>query len=185
MRETLVDQLKTIEIIPYYIDVDKYKETRELLEAWRKHNNLVDKAILGECSIIDEYKSFSKYRGGKNFVPHYINPEEQKRIKELELIIGSVGLSNGENLVINPISIGSVGTLLIGGEIYLLGRSRSISRREFLKMLLVAAGAGTFLMTTIGTVASLSKLSLQDEAAKSANYVQVTIEAVYKPGLNG
>jgi len=103
MKETLVDQIRTIERIPSYITIDKDKAIRELLEKRRKDNSLVEKAIRRETSITKEYKNLTKYTPG--ILPKLIPQADRTRCSELEDVVGGLGLNDTANIYMNPATL--------------------------------------------------------------------------------
>jgi len=183
MKESLTDRMRTIELIPGWIGIDKDKSLKELLEKERKKIELLDSVMKKENLITREYQEVLTFFSRENFLPIYLNADEQKRILELEKIVGYMGLTdNFSNVVINPAVLGGGGLVMSAGKCLTERKnlmSDKMTRRQSMKKLKNYFIYGSLFLVVPGFVASVAKSKLQDSAEKNALHVQSIIDRLY------
>ncbi|MBI2656554.1 hypothetical protein HYX03_02355 [Candidatus Woesearchaeota archaeon] len=185
MEETLVQTLREIQGISPYVQVDKGKEYNKALERLRPNNSILRRAMEGETTIPSELEKAIRRVGGlKTFYPHYniLSNEELLTFQELRELLGYPLHNNFYNLVLNPVTLGTV-FAGVGAAAEKVGRKqidytpsapKKIDRRHFIKNLPLYASAG------IGFVGGLALSSHRYETSqvrRDARYLQSKIEA--------
>lgn len=126
-EKTFYNELKSIEKVPDFVDIDKGKAYTIILDHWRKRHQLVDKAIKGEISIsyivsdlVKEYHHWKFFlpmpSKGKKFYRKYNEKGLDTLLYPLnaeEFFIGSTKIDNFISYIIpyifNPITGGIAG----------------------------------------------------------------------------
>ncbi len=185
-RDTLIDQVKQIENIPPFIEVDRQKELRELFEDWRQRNKLVGRVVRGETTFTTEFDKVYQMLYGKWYqahVPRIVNSDYRKSLTELGGVIGGDFYDNPFlSIMMNPVSLGA----LLGGANMLFGSTkpvpetepltRKFNRREFIKQIAVMSGAGVI----FGEAIAWSKPYNLNKMRKSANYLDSKVREFYQ-----
>lgn len=185
MSTNLIYELKAIERMPNYVDVDKTKVHLEVFEEWKNRNSLVDRVIRGETSFSAEFGiAAQKLDGVKPLIPHYVGDSFRQGIQELEEAIGIFSRHDFFNIVNNPISMGAMGVIPAwfvenhierrDKEKQYLDMKRRISRRAFTVGVLGAFGASGGLYQAVLNYDSFSR------ARENAAYLDTKIKELYR-----
>lgn len=141
MTETLYRQLRAINDIPDYIEVDKPKEYREVFQDWQERSDLVKMALEGELTLPQDFDELKEKLGWfKDFYPHTIDEELKQRVRGYEEVGGWLGQESNNNLVVNPVSSGLM--IAFGGAAMGCIIKPNSNRREFLKFASVLGVTG-------------------------------------------
>lgn len=188
MVVSLVELLKSVDEIPDFVEVDKEKEHRKLLDEGRKKYNLVDRAVRGEISIPDTVEELLEpYKGWRLFLPIIKGRGYDERLGEYNFyeVIGvsslkpSLQLSSSVRRLrwfaekcMNPLVIGLfMGAFTIGISLPGGGRFESEIVNYF-----TAFGAGVLAGGFFGLLGSWVNYTDVDNARNNAKYLHEKIQ---------
>ena len=198
MATTLVQKLKEIDKIPDFVKVDKTKESRTLLDEYRRRHPLVDKAARGEISFSDIVdKLYEKHKGVKIFLPRFKDNEYDKKLDELNLnelvnadsfrtdtqqrFSKEIPYYYGQflgwfydkmaNPIVLPVLMGGITALTLGGQ----GRFESNIANYSAQF-----GGGALFGLIFGLIATLMKYEETSTPIKQATYLSAKIQEAYR-----
>ncbi len=181
-NESLVYQLHSINNIPSYVEVDRQKELKRVLEKWRVKNSLVDRVIKGEATIRQKTEEFVEEIGGaKEWYPHVTEDNVWDKHQDVMKIVGYQSENTYANkicdLIMNPPGMALFSGLTFGviGPILRDKNDCKLSRRDLLGGVLGAGlGAG------LGGLMPLVRRGNCNAIKEYAHYVDNVINSVYR-----
>ncbi len=177
MQEYLYEQLRAIDDIPDYVEVDRPKEFGEVFAEWKERSGLVKRAIDGELTLTQDFEELKEKLGWiKDLYPHTIDEELTERVRSYEEISGMDLLQEDSlNLLVNPTTLGvGMGTIGLGASSLINPLTR---RRKFLLGSLWGL-AGIFSWTFVPFV----KNKQYNDISSNISYIQKKIDE-YAPVL--
>lgn len=193
----LVSKLKSVDVIPDFVNVDKKQELRKLLDEARREYPVLDRAARGDISFSEVIeRAYGKHKGLRLVLPRFKDEEYDRKLDELKLdgLIQADGFRTDSSQVFakgnsylgsslgwfydkaaNPV----VAPLLIGGLFAVMSGGQGRFESEIANYS-AYFGVGALTGLLAGLIASMMKYQQISISREQARHIDTKINEVYR-----